>query len=596
MPALALKPAAQSSDAQETRLRLIKLLRQLDSEYATWRPTQESIVNFIQPNRGAFTQAETNKGIRKDGEVVNNTASDCSRKLTAAIDTGGQSEAREWFTLSPEDPQDAENPGVREYLHVVQAILFALIARSSYYTASRNVIEDLVGPATGLMTIEEDDTDVFRCTHHPVGSYRVWADCKGDVAGFAETYTFTASQMGEEFGEENCSPAVREALARDLTQAAKFTILHVVEKRTKRQRGKIDSKSKPWASYWLELSGGYSMAAAIDINSIGNLDDPLGPQGLLRESGHDEQPFVAPRWNALGQDAYGKDSPGWNGLGDTKALQAMEIGSAKGVALMFQPPMGIPPGLKGVSLLPGALWQRPDNSKDVVAPILSIPPSAITVARDEKQDLAQRINRTFYGDVLFLISSAEQNSRQPDTAEATRAKVQERLLQLGGVFSRYAGEHMKPSIARMFAIAQRKGMFPPPPEELLKTGRIRVDFQNPLVTAQKTVGFQGMQQLVSFSIGCAQAKAAGVDKIDFDEMLDTAADMLGVKPNLLKDDQQLTQERQAQAQAAQAKQTGEAMTQAAPAIKDLSSADPEKLQQLLGMLGGNAQAQGVASA
>lgn len=581
---------------QKLRRRLLKLHLQVDSEYQTWGDTQRDIIDFIQPNRGAFVQAETNRGDRKDDAVVNNTPAECSRKLTSAMDVGAQSEASEWFTLAPEDPLDAENEGVREYLHTCQAILFGLIARSNYYTASRNLIADVVGPGTGLMLIEEDEETVFRCTHVPIGSYRLWADAKGRVAGFSHQYTFTAAQMAEEFGIENCSLACQNALKSDIDQAAKFTVLHIVEKRRLRDVNKIDARNKLWGSYWLEIGAGTTGTGIATPSIYGQSDfnEPLGPAGLLRESGFDEQPFVAPRWNTIGQDAYGKDSPGWNSLGDAKALQALEMGGAKAIALMIQPPMGVPPSLKNASLLPGALWEKPDNSASTIEPILKIPPEAISVLRQEKQDLAARIDKTHYGDVLFLISNDEQMSREPKTAEEIRGIKEERLLQLGGAFSRYANESMKPGIGRMFSIAQRAGKFPPPPPELLKKGKIRVQFQNPLVTAQKTIGFSAMQQMVSFSLACAQAQAGGVDKIDFDEMQDTAADMLGLKPNLLKSDDELAQQRQARAQQQQAAQQGAAMTQAAPAIKDLSNSDPDKLRALVQQFGGNAVAQATA--
>jgi hypothetical protein len=133
-----------------------------------------------------------------------------------------------------------------------------------------------------------------------------------------------------------------------------------------------------------------------------------------------------------------------------------------------------------------------------------------------------------------------------------------------------------------------------PPQQLLRRGRIKVDFQNPLVTAQKTIHFTGVQQLISLGIAVAQAKVAGADKLDGDEIMDSGADMLGTKPNLLKSDDALTAERQAAQQQQQAAAAGSAMTQAAPAIKDLSNADPEKLRSLLSSLGPAAVAQGTA--
>lgn len=581
---------APAYDATQTEKRreYLKLWLEMEAEYSSWFPTHRDIIDYIQPNRGEFDQFKTNTGERQDSKVADSYAAHSSRKLISAIDVGASSEAREWFTFSPEDPALAENEGVREYLHTAQSIMFSLIAKSTFYVANRNVIADLVGPATGLMFIEEDPEDVFRCTHVPVGQYRIACDSKGRVNVVVRRFVFTAAQMVDEFGDENVSPNVRRAIQNG-TLMVKFQVLHIVRQNEKRIYGKLDAKNKPWSSCWLELGAG-----VWNSNVLGNgeINDPLGPTGLLRESGYDEQPFICPRWNVIGNDAYGKESPGWNALGDVKELQAIKIGGAKAIAKLIDPPMNKPAKLMNASLLPGALNELPDDSHAKFEPAVVIEPLTVTVIREEKNDLRQAIDRAFYTDVLSLISG--ERYVQPRTAEEIRGIKEERLLQLGGMFNRYADEDLKRSVARMFMIAQRRGLIPRPPPELLRSGKIRMEFQNPLITAQKALGFTSMQQLIALGIQVAQARAAGADKIDGDEMMDSGADMLGVKPNLLKSDDQLTQERQQAAQRAAGAQGIQAAPQLAGAIKDLSSADPEKLRELLANVSPVAGAQAVA--
>lgn len=584
------------SSGEDLRRQCWRLWSELDSIWRMkWFPTVHDIITYIQPNRGEFTEQEVNRGDRRDDSIVNNIASDSTDRLVAAMDTGITSEAREWHTYSPEDPLDAENDGIREYCHTVQSIMFALIARAGFYGPNRNLLADLVGPAFGLVLIEPDADTVFRFEHVPIGSYRLASDARGRVNKVVRQYTLTAEQMVEEFGEENVSIAVRNVMGagvqeRRMTQTP-FRVLHVIEQRRVREYGKLDAKNKPWRSVWVEIGAGTwgtMMPGAQSLDA-----GPLGDSGgILRESGYDEQPFIAPRWNSLGKDAYGKDSPGWKVLGDVKGLQAWEIGSAKALALIIDPPMNRPADLADASLMPGAMNPLSGNSTAKFEPSFVINPQTVTVAAEKTREFEQRIDRGCYGDVLFLLSR-DQNS-QPRTAEEIRGRKEERLLQLGGVFARYADEALKPAIARMFAMAQRAGKLPPPPQQLLKRGKIKIDFQNPLVTAQKTIQFTGMQQLISLAIAVAQAKVAGADKLDGDEIMDSAADMLGTKPNLLKSDDVLNAERQQAAQAKQAAATGQAMVSAAPAVKDLSNADPEKLRSLLSSLGPAAVAQGTA--
>jgi len=584
------------SYGQDLRRQCWKLWSELDAIWQErWLPTVSDIIHYIQPNRGEFTEQDVNRGDRRDTDIVNNVASDAIDRLIAAIDTSMTSEAREWHTYSPEDPLDAENEGVREYCHTVQSIMFALIARSGFYGANRNLIADVAGPAFGLMLIDPDPDTVFRFEHVPIGSYRLAADSRGRVNKVARQFTLTAEQMVDEFGWENVSLSVRNAMGaasrEQRMSQTPFRVLHVIEQRGIREYGKFDAKNKPWASTWVEIGAGTWGTMMPGANQLDN--GPLGDSGgILRESGYDEQPFIAPRWNSLGKDAYGKESPGWKVLGDGKGLQAWEMGGAQALALILKPPMNRPADLADASLMPGAMNPLAAGSNAKFEPSVVIPPQTVTVAAEKSREYEQRIDRGCYGDVLFLFSRDE--SVQPKTAEEMRGRKEERLLQLGGMANRYADEGLRPGIARMFAMAQRAGKLPPPPQQLLRRGKIKIDFQNPLVTAQKTIGFTAMGQLVSFGIACAQAKTAGADKLDVDEMMDTAGDMLGVKPNVLKSDDQLAQERQAAAAQQQAAAQGIAMTQAAPAIKDLSNSDPEKLQSLLERFGPNAVAQGQA--
>ena len=78
---------------------------------------------------------------------------------------------------------------------------------------------------------------------------------------------------------------------RDVLHDERFDVLHVVQPRKEYDGKRQDAEGKPWASCWLELGGG----GAASHRSAGA--SGTGPAGLLRESGYDEQPFAAPRWN-----------------------------------------------------------------------------------------------------------------------------------------------------------------------------------------------------------------------------------------------------------------------------------------------------------
>lgn len=582
-------PVQDNPSGVTPRQRYIKRFGQLDIEFSTWKPRLMDIVRFVHPEAGRFQMDEQNRGQRHDQWVVNDTAIDARKKLAAAFHTAMSSAAVWWFGLTTADGQPSEN--IRAYLHLVQSILFDILARSNFYTTIPAVYDDVIALAVSLMFVEEDDVEVVRFVHVPVGQYRLAVDARGRVNAVYRLFAMTVLQVIERWCTRpdgtvdltNVSARVRNAWENNRLDEW-VQVLHVTERRARRQYGKRDKKNKPWASCWMEYpqtSG--SPATAADASGGAE------PEGLLHEDGFDEQSFTAPRWGVIGEDAYGKDSPGWQAIGDIKGLQALELAGAKAISKIIDPPMNAPDSLKNASLLPGAINYLSGDKSVAFEPSVKIPAETVTVATEEKRRHEQRIQRAFYADLLLLIANDQRG--QPATAEEIRAKQQERLLQLGGVFERIANEVFKVVIHRVLAIAQRKGLIPPPPEEMRGRTTLNIEFQNVLVAAQKTLGITANDRLVATAANMAAAgRKDALDKLNVDGILDDAADKLGTNPRLLLTDEQVQQVRDSRAQAQQGAQQGEAMAKAGPALKSLSETDPEKLQQLLQMLGPNAQA------
>jgi hypothetical protein len=561
----------------EQRRALMQEFGEIDNEFISfWLPTLKDICDYFMPQRGRFLvtpETEANKGIRKDVRIVNDTGVDSAKKLAAAMDTGITSAAREWLGLQPESPQAAEEQGQREHAHEVVQILLSAIGKSNFYKIVWNVYLDEVGPGTSLAICDEDDEEDFRWTHSPIGQYRLTVDARGRVNGAWRRFSMTAAQMIQEFGPQFCSGQVQEAVKNNRPQS-RFQVLHVIKERTARQYGKIDAKNKPWGSWWMEWT------TSSTGQSTGKEQTGSAALGFLRESGYDEKPFCAPRFETVGENVYGTGSPAWQSLGDCKALQDMEFGTAKTIARVTSPPMNAPNKLKNASILPNAINFLPDDASGKFEPAVMVPPLAVQVIREEKAVFENRIRRAHYAELLTMFS--EDNHATPQTATEVRAKLDERLLQLGGFFSRFSDEFLKPAVMRMLSILERRGKLPPAPASMSK---FRMDFQNIFVVAQKTLGISAVKELAQNIQMISTFKPTIVDKMDEDEFADTLADMLGVKPNLLHSDDEVKATRDARAKQEQAKAQGEAMAKAAPAVKQLSEANPDNLRELASQYG-----------
>jgi hypothetical protein len=572
----------------------------LDQQYTSgqWQTRQREVLDFVQPYRGRFDLDSANQQPRKDQHIVNDTATDAAKKLSAAALTGITSAARKWFGFSSMMPEVRDDHESRDWFDQARDLLLQLFGESNFYKVLPSIYDDLICPATSLAWLEEDERDVIRAVHTPVGQYRMCVDSRRRVSRVFWRFSMTVDQVVEKFGQRpdgeldlsNFSPSLQNQW-RDKRYYDWVTILHVTEPRVRRLHGKIDAKNKPWASCWMEWSGPMSQTGGLHQPR-----DPAGPYTLLDEGGWDEQPFAAPRWDVVGEDAYGSQSPSMQAIGDIKGIQALENSGVAIIATMQKPPMNVPPSLTSGSLVPGAK----NNIED---PRIKFEPSyvpradAVTVGENKLRQYEMRIQRAHYGDLLFLISSDPRT--QPATAEEIRAKQQERLLALGGFFGRFSDEALTPLINRALAIAQRKGLLPPPPRKLLEVAMrggqrlVKAEYLNSIAEAQKAQGVAPILGWVNDMVTIAKTlgRTDVTDKVNFDGVAEMTADMRGVPAKLVVPDDVIQARRQAQAQAAQQQVQQQQAVEQAKAVKDLSQADPEQMDRMFSAFGSAAQAE-----
>jgi hypothetical protein len=572
----------------------------LDQQYTSgqWQQRQREVLDYVQPYRGRFELDEQNKQPRKDQNIVNDTASDAAKKLSAAALTGITSAARKWLGLGSMIREIRDDHESRVWFEEARDLLLQLFAESNTYKVLPSVYDDVICPATSLAWLEEDERDVIRAVHTPVGQYRLCVDSRRRVSRVFWRFSMTVDQVVEKFGQSpdgeldlsNFSPSLQNQW-RNKRYYDWVTILHVTEPRVRRLHGKIDRLNKPWASCWMEWSGPMTQTGGLH-----QPQDPAGPHTMLSEGGWDEQPFIAPRWETVGEDAYGSQSPSMQAIGDIKGIQALENSGVSIIATMQKPPMNVPPSLVSGSIIPGAR----NNIED---PRVKFEPSyvpraeAVTVGENKLRQYEMRIQRAHYGDLLFLISSDPRT--QPATAEEIRAKQQERLLALGGFFGRFSDEALTPLINRALAIAQRKGLLPPPPRKLLEVAMrggqrlVKAEYLNSIAEAQKAQGVAPILGWVNdmVTISKTLGRTDVTDKVNFDGVAEMTADMRGVPAKLVVPDDVVQQKRQAQAQAAQQAQQSQQAVEQAKAVKDLSQADPNQMDRVFSTFGPAAAAE-----
>lgn len=568
MSALALVERTAGDKASPAIMRLREhcdqMLIALRSDRTSWWTHWREIADYLIPRRYKWliTPNQANRGSPINQRIVDNTGTVALRVLSAGMMSGITSPGRPWFKLATNNDVLNDSGPVKLWLAECQKRLATVFAESNFYTSLATVYGDLGAFGTGVLIIYQDYDDVIRCTNTCAGEYFLAQDDRQDVSTLGREFVLTVKQVAEMFGLENCSPTIRGAIETGgamLTREVK--IGHLIEKNSDLVPGAPGVKGMPWREVYWELGSGSNY--------------------LLRTRGFHEKPFIAPRWDIVGNDAYGR-SPGMDALGDVKMLQVEQKRKAQAIDKHVNPPMVADVSLKNepATMLPGGVTYVANSNGVGFKPVYEIKPDFQGLAQDIQQ-VQERIKVTFFNDLFMMISQLD----TVRTATEIDARKEEKLIQLGPVLERFENEALDPAINCTFDIMLRGGLLPPVPQEL-SGQKIKVEYISMLAEAQKAASTAGIERLAGFVGNLAAVKPEALDNIDIDEMIDEYADMLGVSPKVIVATAKVIQLRAARNQQMQQQQTLQNSMAAAQGAQTLSQTDVgggvNALQKMIG--------------
>lgn len=564
---------------------LVNRREALTKERRTWEADWKMLAQHFLPRKMRSLELDgtvTNRGgLRTD--ILNNTGVLSMRDLAAGMHGGMTSPARPWFRLSLQDEEMASYKPVRAWLDDCQDRMRTIFHRSNFYNGIHSHYNELGTFGTGFLFELGDKKSGIRFVPLTVGEYDLDTDGHGRVDTVFRTCDMTVRQIVRRFGYDKCPEVIQRLFdSPPKTSVDRFRVVHAVLPRNDRNPQKLDAKNMPWASYYY--------LEAHDGTTTGN---GLQFPHLLAEGGFREFPGFGTRWDVTGQDVYGR-SPGMDVLGDVLQLQQMEKSKLKALHKEVDPPMAVPAGLKGLSLLPGA-----ENAYDLngqtggqpIYPLMNLRPQVQNTALAIKE-VEDKIRRGLYNDLFKMLMGSD---RRQITAREIAAKEEEKLILLGPVLERLHDELFMPLIDRTWNLMEEQNMLPPAPEEV-QGQEIKVEFVSLLAQAQKMVATSAVDQFMGFIGTYAQFMPELLDAVDPDKMADGYASYLGVETDMLRAQEDRDKIRQAKAQmqqqAAAAEQAAQ-MQMGAQTAKTLAETPVQQqeanaLDALLGSFGGGA--------
>ncbi len=487
---------------------------------------------------------------------------------------GVTSPARPWFHLTTPDPDLAEFGAVKDWLDIVSQRMHSVFGRSNLYNHLKVLYKDIGVFGTGCMLVEEDFESVLRCYAFPIGSYYIANDERLKVGLYGRDFRMTVRQLIKAFGDydqktgkpnwDKFSSFVRSAYDKSDYEVW-IDIRHFIMPNEEYDDSQLSAKHKKFASCYYEAGNSGKGSA----NYITSSDEDR----YLRESGYDNFPVLAPRWEVAGEDVYGTSCPGVQAIGDIRALQLMHKRKAEAIEKMVRPPLTGPTSLRNqkVSILPADVtYSDVRDGQMGLRPIFEVRPDVQHLLLDI-QDHQQRIKQTFFTDLFLMLS---QSDRREITAREIDERREEKLLALGPVLEQLNQDLLDPLIDLCFDYLAKRGDLPPPPPEL-EGMDLKVEYVSMMAQAQKLIAISGVERFAGF-VGKVVAETQNMeilDKVDMDQMIDVYAEITSLPRGIVRTDEKVEALRGQRRKAAQAQQQAEVANEAASAAQKLSQTD-----------------------
>lgn len=542
---------------------LNKQLSQLKAERLSFEPHWRELSDFTRPRSTRFTASEVNRGDRRNSKIIDPAAVMAARTLSSGMMSGITSPARPWFRLATPDRDLMDYGPVKLWLETVEQRMNEVFNRSNLYQSLPLMYEDLGTFATGAMAVVADPQRVIRTVPFPTGSFYIanGADLSVDTA--VREFSMTVRQVITEFGMDAVSDTVKSQW--NSGQYGQWVnVVHAVYPNLDRQTGKLEAKHKAYKSVCYEAN---------------STDDKL-----LRESGYDEFPIMAPRWEVNGEDVYGSSCPGMVALGSVKALQLLQRRKAQMIDKITNPPLQAPASIKSqrISTIPGGINYLPmADVNNQIKPLFQIPANGTNGLLEDIQDTRQIIDHAYFVDLFRMMQTVNTRSMP---VEAVAEMREEKLLMLGPVLQRLDSELLDKLINRTFSVMAENNLLPVPPDEM-QGMQLKVEYISVMAQAQKAIGVSSIERFIGFTSGIGQFSPDALDKINVDETIDAYAASIGVPPSVVATNEQVAQirENRAQQQAmAQQMQMAQAAVGGAQALGNTPMDDNSALAALAG--------------
>ena len=534
---------------------IIRRFDKMKGNRATWETHWQEVAELVLPRRADF-QTRTSKGNKRTEQIYDGTAPWSCEQLAAGLQSFLTSPEQPWFALTLTDKKLLENKDVRDWLLETQRAMYDVFnsPEMNFNPQAHELYLDTAAFGTSVMFVDEDVGKGIRFSTLHLADCFIMENHQGKIDVLYRKVRMSFRQIIQRWGIESLSTQMRRQAEQD--QDKEVDLIHCVMPRSDYGFKKKDKKSKAYGSYYVHID----------------------TRHVVYESGYDEFPFLVPRWSKLVGETYGR-SPAMTVLPDIKMLNEMSKTVIKAAQKAVDPPLMVPDDgfMNPVRTVPGGLNYYRSGTQDRIEPLKS--QGSFTVGLDMMEQRRQHISKAFYVDML--LTPTQQKTHMEQTATEVLQRREEKMRLMSPMMGRMQSEFLGPLIKRVYALLERSKRLPEGPPGL-ETGVLEIEYVSPIARAQKAIESESLIRTLEVMSPFIQADPALMTNVDGDKAFRWVAKLFAVPSNIMKEQGEVDQQRQAQQQQVEAQQMIEGAQGAAEAYSKFAKGEGDFAQGALG--------------
>ena len=526
---------------------LVDEFQSLATERSLWERYWRDIAKFVLPQTSRFDEAlstsspagaisavvDTPAAARRSRDLYDMTSLWGVERLTAGILTLKTPESNTWhdmgvdsdFGYKPSHAEKVSLESLRDYLFKVRAN-----PRSSFWSAHKAAIRSMCAFGDGWLFVEElfGGRVPYRYEYAPLSDLFPAVGADGQPNRMFRVYDWSALQIAQKW-PNGINGKVRDMANDSKRKHERLRVLHGITPRPDGARIGLGVRGAKFASHYCLPEEKHNLA----------------------EGGFFEFPYVRYAWNNTGSSAF-CEGPVAIALGEIKSLNEMSKNEIIAHQMLVRPPLAtFGKNMQRLNFNPGA--NNPGLINGDGQPLFR------ALNEGVRPDFAQSIieaRRIGLREMLYLNLWQILLERPDMTATEALIRAQEKGELLGPVGISMNGG-LSALTDREVGILGRKGAFAEGsalamPETLY--GRdVAPTFTSPLDRLRKMGELVGMQRLVEVLMQLAEiGRTDALERLDADELIERAADILGAPTAILVDRDKVQQSRATNQQANQA--------------------------------------------